>query len=87
MSEVAEELSCSYRTVLRRVADGSIAAFRDRGIVRIPESALADYVRARTRSALPCRTAPSGRPVTRPQREFVADRESLWNMADPLRTD
>lgn len=86
MSEVAEELSCSYRTVLRRIADGSIATFRDRGIVRIPETALADYVRARTHSALPRRMAPPTWSVTRPRREFAADRESLWSMADPLKT-
>jgi excisionase family DNA binding protein len=85
VSEVAEELSCSYRTVLRRIADGSIATFRDGGIVRIPEKALADYVRARTHSA-PRTSAPPSRSGARPRREFAEDRESLWSMADPLPT-
>jgi len=86
VSEVAEELSCSYRTVLRRIADGSITTFRDRGIVRVPETALAEYVRARMRSARPLRMAPPTLSVTLPRREFVADQASLWSMADPLRT-
>jgi excisionase family DNA binding protein len=86
VSEVAEELSCSYRTVLRRIADGSIATFRDGGIVRVPEKALADYVRARTHSAPPRTSAPPSRSGARPRQEFAEDRESLWSMADPLPT-
>jgi excisionase family DNA binding protein len=87
VSEVAEELSCSYRTVLRRIADGSIATFRDGGIVRVPEKALADYVRARTHSAPPRSPAPQRTSGARPRREFAEDRESLWSMADPLPTN
>ena len=48
-SEVADRLGCSTRTVMRRIEDGQIAAFRDGRLVRVAEDALGEYIAANTK--------------------------------------
>ena len=47
-SEVAAILGCSTRTVLRRIGDGRLPAFRDGGMVRVSEADLTAYIEENT---------------------------------------
>ena len=42
--ETAETLGCSERTIRRRISEGALPAFRDRGLVRVREGDLERYV-------------------------------------------
>lgn len=42
--EAAQELRVSRRTIERRIADGSLAATKVRGVVRIPRSELERFI-------------------------------------------
>jgi excisionase family DNA binding protein len=44
--ETAETLGCSERTIRRRISEGALPAFRDRGLVRVREGDLERYVAA-----------------------------------------
>jgi excisionase family DNA binding protein len=44
LEDAAERLACSTRTLSRRIADGSLPVFRDRGLVRIRETDLERYI-------------------------------------------
>jgi excisionase family DNA binding protein len=46
LSQAAAELSCSTRTLRRRIADGSLPAFRDGGLMRVRDVDLERYVAA-----------------------------------------
>lgn len=81
--EVAQLLSCSRRTVARRISDGTILAFRDRGMVRVPENALAAYVEARVAKravAVVNRGTPASRSASKPARRSGR----LWDAPDPF---
>ncbi|MGH2997826.1 MAG: helix-turn-helix domain-containing protein [Gaiellaceae bacterium] len=44
--QAADRLGCSTRTLRRRIADGSLPAFRDGGLVRVRVGDLERYVAA-----------------------------------------
>jgi len=48
VEQVAARLEYCAETVRRRIRAGEIAAFRDRGIVRVSEHELARYIESRT---------------------------------------
>jgi len=83
LAEAAERLGCSPRTVRRRVQAGELAHFRDRGILRVPETALARYVAARTtRERLTASPAPARRSAM--PRRGIPGAGRLWESPDPL---
>jgi len=43
LDEVAQVLRCSRRTIYRLIYDGELPAFRVRGSLRVPESAIEAY--------------------------------------------
>jgi excisionase family DNA binding protein len=71
--ETAEMLGCSARTIRRRIGEGALPAFRDRGLVRVREGDFERYVAANvTRAVLTHGGARTGGVVLR------AD-ERLWD--------
>ena len=84
IAEAAELLGVSQRTVRRRIAAGRFSVFHDGRVVRIPHSALDNYVRL---CSLP---AVDGRPVTMSARRafsapsVVVAAGRLWDAPDPL---
>jgi excisionase family DNA binding protein len=48
VTEAALRLSCSTRTLRRRILAGELPVFRDRGLVRIAERDLETFVASRT---------------------------------------
>lgn len=52
LSQAADELGCSKRTVRRRIEDGSLSAFRDRGLLRVRAVDLERYVAANVTRAV-----------------------------------
>ncbi len=71
--ETAEKLGCSERTIRRRIGEGALPAFRDRGLVRVREGDLERYVAANvTRAVLAQAGARTGGVVLRTH-------ERLWD--------
>jgi excisionase family DNA binding protein len=83
LGQAAARVGCSTRTIRRRIAAGQLTVFRDRGLLRIPEQALADYLSARTlRPAIrPSQAAPIAATSDAPP---PAAARRLWELPDPL---
>lgn len=87
VEEAANLVGCSARTIRRRVAAGALPAFRDGGLVRIPEAAFAAYVAARTSSAPAPHTSSARRTPSSPAggpAVLLARARSLFDVPDPL---
>ena len=83
IAEAGARLSCSPRTVRRRIATGSLAAYRDGGLLRVPERELERYIAARVAGGPgPSAAGASSRMPGRPS--LPAGR--LWDTPDPLRS-
>jgi excisionase family DNA binding protein len=80
LEEAAGRLGCSTKTLRRRIAAGLLPAFCDRGLVRIPEPALAAYVSTRT-SRPPELEARRGAPASSVPPPSV---RRLFDLPDPL---
>lgn len=86
VTEVAEVLACSRRTVLRLIGSGTIPAFRHRRLVRVSEHALDEFIheriigrRERARAILAAH-----QPVISASRPARDSRQKLWDTADRL---
>jgi len=82
LPEAAAWVGCSTRTLRRRIRAGELGVFRDRGLLRIPERALTDYLSART---LPSHTnrRPAA-PTALGNLPPPAAAHRLWDFPDPL---
>jgi excisionase family DNA binding protein len=85
LAETADRLGCSVKTLRRRIATGALPAFKDGGLVRVPERALAAYVSSRTGKAMTV-SPPSARPAVAGSRTRRALRpgRTLFDVPDPL---
>jgi excisionase family DNA binding protein len=82
LAEAAQLVGCSTKTLRRRVASGALTVFRDGRLVRVPEEALAAYVRSRT-----ARPAPGYRPkpaAVHRGPSHSASPKRLFDLPDPL---
>lgn len=51
LAEVAEQMRVSKTTAWRRIQRGDLGAFKDGGILRVPQQAVDEYMAARTTSS------------------------------------
>ena len=83
LAEAGARLSCSTRTVRRRVAAGLLAAYRDGGLLRIPERELERYIAARVAGGAPASPVGSS---SRTAVRAAGRAGRLWDASDPLRS-
>ena len=85
LAEAAGLLGCSEKTLRRRIDAGTLPAFKDGGLMRVSERALAAYIFARmskaaTASPSPSRPAVSSFRARRTQKPGA----TLFDEPDPL---